>query len=61
MEYNWKKKRKTSKFVGAGSNRNEKGWDQQHGKDRQKRIEKENKTSGTERCENIETLYVNKK
>ena len=28
--------------------------------DRQGRMEKENKTLGTERCENIDTLHINK-
>ena len=28
--------------------------------DRQGRMKKENKTLGTERCENIDTLHINK-
>ena len=50
MMYNWKmKKRNTSKFVDAGSNIwNEKEGNKQHGMDREERIEKENKSSGTE-------------
>ena len=28
--------------------------------DREGRMEKKNKTLGTERCENIDTLYINK-
>ena len=59
----WKtKKRKTSKFVKAvGYNRNERAGNWRLGMGRQrKKGEKENKfTLGTERCENIKTLYVN--
>ena len=54
-----KKKRKTSRFMDAGSNNgNEREGNQQHGMDRQGRMKKENKTLGTERCKNIETLYI---
>ena len=31
----------------------------QQGMDRQERMEKANKTLGTEKCENIYTLYIN--
>ena len=45
----------------AGSNnQNEREGNYQHGMDRQGIMEKENKTLGTERCENIDTLYINK-
>ena len=51
----------TSKFVDAGSNnRNEIDGNYQHGMDCQRRMEKKNKTLGTERCANIDTLYINK-
>ena len=54
-------KRKTSKFMDLGSNNwNERAGNYQYGMDRQGRKEKENKTFDTERCENIDTLYINK-
>ena len=62
LEKCWKKKkRKTSKFVDAGiNNRNEREGTSQHGMGQQRRMEKKNKTLGTERCANIYTLYINK-
>ena len=57
-------KRKTSKFVDAGNyNTNEGEGYQQLKMGRQRRMEKNSKikTLGTERCANIETLYINKK
>ena len=59
------KKGKTSEFLDAGGyNRNEReregNW--RIGMGQQRRVEKENKfTLGTERCENIKNLYINKK
>ena len=44
----------------AGSNKNEREEKYQHGIDHQGRMEKKNKTLGTEICANIDTLYINK-
>ena len=56
------KKGKTSKFVNAGGYYgNERAGDWRLGMGRQRGVEKENKfTLGTERCENIKNMYVNK-
>ena len=44
-----------------GNNGNEKEGDCRLGMGRQRRVEKENKfTLGTERCEHIKYLYINK-
>ena len=52
----------TSKFRDAGGNSwNEREGSQPRGMDQQERMEKENKTLSTERCENIDTLYINNK
>ena len=58
-----RKKGKISKVVDAGGyNRNESEGNWRLGVDRQGRVEKENKfTLGTNRCENIKNLYINKK
>ena len=61
MVSNWKKKkRKTSKFVDAGSyNRNEGEGNWRLEVDRQGDVEKKNKfTLDTERCENIKNLCI---
>ena len=56
-----KEKRMTLKFVDAGRNNgNEREGNYKHGMGRQGRMEKENKTLGTGRCEKIETLYLNR-
>ena len=59
----WKtKKAKTSKFVDTGGyNRNEIQGNWRLGMGRERKVEKENKfTLCTERCENINNLYINK-
>ena len=59
----WKtKKGKASKLVDAGGyNRNERAGNWRLGMGRQGGVEKKNKfTLGTERCENIKNLYINK-
>ena len=48
----------TSKFVDARNKWNEKEGNELHGMDRQGKMDKENKSLGTERCENIDTLYI---
>ena len=35
-------------------------WNWHNEMDRERRMEKENKTLDTERCENIDTLYIRK-
>ena len=62
MVSTWKKKKgKTSKFVDAEGN----NWNEREGGINNiewidsSRMEKENKTLGTERYENIDTLYIN--
>ena len=55
-----KNKGKTSKFVDAGSNNwNERERNYERGRNRHGGMEKENKTLGTEICENIDTLCIN--
>ena len=58
-----KRERKTSKFLDAGGyNRDDREGNWRLGMGRQRRLEKGNKsTLGTERCENIKNLYINKK
>ena len=56
------RRRKDLETHGCRSNNwNQKEGNEQHGMDQQGRMEKENKTLGTERSENINTLYINKK
>ena len=58
MVSTWKKNnRKTSKFVDARRN----NWSEreEHGMDQEGIMEKINKALGTERCECIDTLYIN--
>ena len=53
--------RKTSKFLEAGSNNWNEKEENLHGMDRQGRMEKKIKTSGTIISENTYTKYINKK
>ena len=53
---------KTSELLDArGDNNNERDGNWRFGMRQQKMVEKENKfTLGTEKCENIKNLYINK-